>query len=78
MVSIAIPAGGAGKLIMSRACKIFDRVFKNYDNLNASVQENVSAIRVVKSVCPRGLREREVHQSLRESVSASSSTRRAV
>ena len=29
--------------------KIFDRVFRNYDNLNASVQENVTAIRVVKS-----------------------------
>lgn len=29
--------------------KIFDQVFKKYDALNASVQENVSAIRVVKS-----------------------------
>ena len=35
--------------IMVPTFKIFDRVFKNYDNLNASVQENVSAIRVVKS-----------------------------
>jgi len=34
--------------------KIFDRVFKNYDNLNASVQENVSAIRVVKSFVREG------------------------
>lgn len=36
-------------LIMSRTTKIFDRVFKKYDELNASVQENVSAIRVVKA-----------------------------
>ena len=35
--------------IMFPTIKIFDRVFKNYDNLNASVQENVAAIRVVKS-----------------------------
>lgn len=35
--------------IMSRATKIFDVVFKKYDELNASVQENVSAIRVVKA-----------------------------
>ena len=35
--------------IMIPTFRIFDRVFKNYDNLNASVQENISAIRVVKS-----------------------------
>ena len=35
--------------IMVPTFKIFDRVFKNYDNLNASVQENVSGIRVVKA-----------------------------
>ena len=35
--------------IMLPTTKIFDRVFRNYDNLNASVQENVTAIRVVKS-----------------------------
>lgn len=36
-------------LIMSRTTKIFDQVFRKYDDLNASVQENVSAIRVVKA-----------------------------
>lgn len=35
--------------VMSRTTKIFDVVFKKYDELNASVQENVSAIRVVKA-----------------------------
>lgn len=40
--------------IMVPTFKIFDRVFKNYDHLNASVQENVSAIRVVKSFVREG------------------------
>ena len=29
--------------------KIFDVVFQKYDDLNASVQENISGIRVVKA-----------------------------
>ena len=40
--------------IMVPTFKIFDRVFKNYDNLNSSVQENVSAIRVVKRFVREG------------------------
>lgn len=36
-------------IIIIPASGIFDRVFKKYDALNASVQENVSGIRVVKS-----------------------------
>ena len=35
--------------IMLSTLKIFDQVFRKYDDLNASVQENVSAIRVVKA-----------------------------
>ena len=35
--------------IMLRTTRIFDQVFRKYDDLNASVQENVSAIRVVKA-----------------------------
>ena len=35
-------------LIMSSVHEIFKRIFKKYDALNNSVQENVSAIRVVK------------------------------
>ncbi|MCI6021055.1 MAG: ABC transporter ATP-binding protein [Clostridia bacterium] len=41
--------GGALVLIMSRATKYFGMVFEKYDDLNASVQENISAIRVVKA-----------------------------
>lgn len=36
-------------IIMLRAMKIFDVAFTKYDDLNASVQENISGIRVVKS-----------------------------
>ena len=36
-------------LIMRKAMKIFSHVFHRYDDLNASVQENISAIRVVKA-----------------------------
>lgn len=36
-------------LIATRAMKYFSQVFKKYDALNASVQENISAIRVVKA-----------------------------
>ncbi|MDI9590198.1 MAG: ABC transporter ATP-binding protein [Acidobacteriota bacterium] len=36
-------------LIMLRAMPLFSRVFQGYDALNASVRENVTAIRVVKS-----------------------------
>ena len=35
--------------IMLHTTPIFDQVFRKYDDLNASVQENVSAIRVVKA-----------------------------
>ena len=36
-------------LIMNNATKYFQQAFPKYDDMNASVQENVSAIRVVKA-----------------------------
>ena len=36
-------------LIMKKAIPLFHRVFKKYDNLNESIQENVRGMRVVKS-----------------------------
>ena len=41
--------GGGLYLIIAKAHPIFERTFKTYDNLNATVQENVKGIRVVKS-----------------------------
>ena len=53
--------------IMIPTFRIFDRVFKNYDALNASVQENVSAIRVVKSFVREGF-ENEKYTAACESL----------
>ncbi|MCR5727088.1 MAG: ABC transporter ATP-binding protein/permease [Lachnospiraceae bacterium] len=41
--------GGILAFIISKAMKAFEQAFPKYDELNASVQENVSAIRVVKA-----------------------------
>ena len=41
--------GGTLIFVASRAMPLFRKVFKKYDNLNASVQENVKGMRVVKS-----------------------------
>jgi len=41
--------GGALIFVATRAMPLFRKVFKKYDNLNASVQENVKGMRVVKS-----------------------------
>lgn len=41
--------GGIIVFIVSRATPVFNRVFKKYDALNESVNENVRAIRVVKT-----------------------------
>ena len=41
-------------VIMTGATRIFNVVFRRYDDLNASVQENVAAIRVVKAFVREG------------------------
>lgn len=48
LVAIVILAA-ALIFIMVRTTPVFNEVFRKYDDLNASVQENVSAIRVVKA-----------------------------
>ncbi len=48
LVAIVILAA-ALIFIMVKTSKVFREVFRKYDDLNASVQENVSAIRVVKA-----------------------------
>lgn len=45
-----VPILGVGLFLVSRkAMPRFRRVFKKYDNLNSSIQENIKGIRVVKS-----------------------------
>ena len=46
---VVILLGGVLAIILSRAGRYFKAAFPKYDELNASVQENVSAIRVVKA-----------------------------
>ena len=47
---VALVVLGASLIfIMTRTIPVFQKVFRKYDDLNASVQENVSAIRVVKA-----------------------------
>ncbi|MBQ7942838.1 MAG: ABC transporter ATP-binding protein [Lachnospiraceae bacterium] len=48
LIAVAILAVAIG-IIMPRANKYFKQMFEKYDALNNSVQENVSAIRVVKA-----------------------------
>ena len=59
--------GGCLVLIMSRASNYFSAAFKKYDDLNESVQENVSAIRVVKSFVREGF-ENEKYTAACESL----------
>lgn len=47
-VTVPILAGGI-IIITKNAMPIFKRVFKRYDNLNGSIQENVRGMRVVKA-----------------------------
>ncbi|MGI6162191.1 MAG: ABC transporter ATP-binding protein [Christensenellales bacterium] len=50
-----IPVLGVGLyLIIRKIMPLFTRVFKKYDALNSSVQENIKAIRVVKSFVREG------------------------
>ena len=44
-----VALSGALVFIMLKTMPLFGRVFERYDDLNASVQENVTAIRVVKA-----------------------------
>lgn len=48
-VAALIFLGGALAIIMKKAFPRFRAVFEQYDNLNASVQENLTGIRVVKA-----------------------------
>ena len=47
---VVIPVLGGGLFLISRTVMpLFQRVFKKYDRINESIQENVQAMRVVKS-----------------------------
>ncbi|MBP3319373.1 MAG: ABC transporter ATP-binding protein, partial [Ruminiclostridium sp.] len=50
-------------LIMKHAMKYFRQVFPRYDDMNASVQENVSAMRVVKAYVREDYETKKFHKA---------------
>ena len=48
-VAVLPPLAFALFFILKKVMPLFDKVFKKYDNLNESIQENVKGMRVVKS-----------------------------
>lgn len=48
-IAVIPPLSALLLLIMWKTMPLFHRVFKKYDNLNESIQENIKGIRVVKS-----------------------------
>ncbi len=55
-------------LIVSKTMKLFDAAFTRYDELNASIQENVSAIRVVKAYVREKYENEKFTKAAREPV----------
>lgn len=55
--------GAAFLLIIKRTMPMFRRVFRKYDDLNASVQENIKGIRVVKSFVREGYEKQRFGQA---------------
>lgn len=58
--------GGCLALIIYSAFGVFDKVFKKYDNVNASVQENVNAIRVVKAYVREDYENKKFKRAIEE------------
>lgn len=58
--------GGCLALIVYSAFGVFDKVFKKYDNVNASVHENVNAIRVVKAYVREDYENKKFNRAIEE------------
>lgn len=58
--------GGCLALIVYSAFGVFDKVFKKYDNVNASVQKNVNAIRVVKAYVREDYENKKFNRAIEE------------
>ena len=50
-------------IMIPKAAKYFEQTFKKYDDLNASVQENVSSIRVVKAYVREDYEKNRFHKA---------------
>ena len=61
---VVIPILGTGLLLIIRkAFPIFKRVFRKYDNLNSSIEENIRGIRVVKSFVREDFEKQKFNQA---------------
>lgn len=59
-----IPVLGIGLgLVIKKTMPLFRKVFKKYDNLNNSVQENINGIRVVKSFVREDFEKRKFNEA---------------
>lgn len=58
LIVIPILVIGLG-LVIYKTMPLFKKVFKKYDNLNSSIQENVKAMRVVKSFVREGYEQKK-------------------
>lgn len=65
-VGVIPPLGAILFLIMKRVMPLFHRVFKKYDNLNESIQENVRGVRVVKSFVREDYEKQKFGRASRE------------
>ena len=61
---ITVPILGCGLILVTRkTMPLFKKVFKKYDNLNASVQENIKGMRVVKSFVREEYEQEKFHEA---------------
>ncbi|MBR5496079.1 MAG: ABC transporter ATP-binding protein [Oscillospiraceae bacterium] len=61
---LVLPILGTGlSLVIYKAMPLFKKVFKKYDKLNASIQENIKGIRVVKSYVQEDFEINKFHEA---------------
>lgn len=64
---VVIPILGFGLfLVIRKAMPLFQKVFRKYDNLNSSIQENVKGMRVVKSYVREEYEKQKFHAAAQD------------
>lgn len=64
---IVIPILAVGLiLVIRKTIPLFRKIFKKYDNLNSSIQENISGIRVVKSFVREDYEQKKFNHAAKE------------
>lgn len=65
-VGVMIPLSLILALVMWKTLPFFRRIFRKYDNLNESIQENIKGIRVVKSYVREGYEKEKFNRAATE------------